>query len=459
MDTCSFGNPNAQPPTPTQTPTSAQFPSPTFETPRNNSSFENRSGWTPTFAEEYSVFNTTPGRLTDHRQSFVDIPIPQPSTTSAQNEGPASIEDTAAGLGLNITPAPLNPSGLQPSSVPYPSASRRFDDSTKKKVTPRKPRKRLEEAFSGQTATPPQSSSKGSRRLAPKISTETMQNDSHDGQYGTSGTSTHHPDLLSFPSSSADLFGYPMTAPATAPIFSNTGSFLDPDTSMSGMGFDFMTDDSAIFNTGSHRISSSLDWGRDNQLFQDSVNVPPNQNNLTPTKRQRPLAPKAPISGTDPPTPLPPFTFNNKSEGKISTSDDPFSNAKLRSVDPGLLFSRHNSISSPAARPATSQVVQEPYEHQLRESRRDQEELRRSRSSREGSSGRRVDRGTMSSPLKSHARPGLLRSVSDIRGRSGQGECLSAAAYSLGNTNIFSRPSPCSCRTIFTYKAPKTKQP
>lgn len=55
---CSFGNPNAQPPTPTQTPTSGQFPSPTaIQTPRNSSSFENRGGWTPTFAEEYSVSN------------------------------------------------------------------------------------------------------------------------------------------------------------------------------------------------------------------------------------------------------------------------------------------------------------------------------------------------------------------------------------------------------------------
>lgn len=55
---CSFGNPNAQPPTPTQTPTSGQFPSPTaFQTPRNSSNFESRGGWTPTFAEEYSVSN------------------------------------------------------------------------------------------------------------------------------------------------------------------------------------------------------------------------------------------------------------------------------------------------------------------------------------------------------------------------------------------------------------------
>jgi hypothetical protein len=334
------------------------------------------------------------------------------------NKGLAIVEDTA-GLAAPISPALGDPSNEQPSSV---SASRRFDDTTKQKVTPRKPRKRLEEAFSGQTATPPQSSSKGSRRLAPKISTEAMQNDSHGGHYGTSGTPTQHPELLPFPATSADLFGYPMSAPATAPIFDSTGAFLDPDTSMSGMEFDFMTDDSGIFNTGSHRISSSLDWGRDNQLFQDTVNAPSNQSSKTPTKRQRPLAPKAPVSETAAPAPLAPFNFN-KNDGEISASGDPFSSAGSGAVDPGLLYGGHNSASSPTARPTTSHVAQQPYEHQLRESRRDQEELRRSRSTRESSTGHRVDRGTMSSPIKVHGRPPLLRSVSDMRGRKGQGNC------------------------------------
>ena len=82
---CSFGNPNAQPPTPTQTPTSGQFPSPVFQTPRNNhSSFEDRSGWTPTFAEEYSVFNSTPGRLINSQHSFAEASTPRPLTASTQ---------------------------------------------------------------------------------------------------------------------------------------------------------------------------------------------------------------------------------------------------------------------------------------------------------------------------------------------------------------------------------------
>jgi hypothetical protein len=162
----------------------------------------------------------------------------------------------------------------------------------RQKITPRKPKKRLEEAFSGQTATPPASASKGSRKLAPKISTDKMQNDSQDGHYGNSQTPTHHPGGLPFPSSSSEFF-YPMSAPATAPCLSNTKPFWDPDASMSGMDLDFAADVD-IFNTSSHRISNSFDWGRNNQMFQETVNVsqPAIQPEQTTTsKRQRPLAP------------------------------------------------------------------------------------------------------------------------------------------------------------------------
>ena len=223
-----------------------------------------------------------------------------------------------------------------------------------------------------------------------------------------------------------------MSAPATAPIFDSSGAFLDPDTSMSGMDFDFMTDEAGIFNTGSHRISSSLDWGRDNQLFQETVNTASNQSSTTPTKRQRPLAPKAPISEAGPSARLTSFNFNSsKNDGQISGSGDPFSTSGSGAVDPGLLFSEHNLASSPTARAVAGHVPQQPYEHQLRESRRDQEELHRSRGTRESSSGHRLDRGTMSSPIKGLGRPPLLRSVSDIRGRKGPGNWLSGQSHSF----------------------------
>jgi len=434
--TTSFGN--AQPPTPTQTPTSAQFPSPTFQTPRNSSNFEHRSGWTPTFAEEYSVFNSTPGRLTSSQHNFVDSSTPRPSTAAIQSRRLSTTGDISAELASHVhhfSPhsgiplPPVDPSNQLPSSPgPHSATHNRFNDNAPQKVTPRKPKKRLEEAFSGQTATPPASASKGSRKLAPKISTDKMQNDTQDDHYGTSQTPTHHPGGLPFPSSSSEFF-YPMSAPATAPVFSNTKPFWDPDASMSGMDLDFAADVD-IFNTSSHRISNSFDWGRSNQMFQETVNISqpatlqPEQ--TTTTKRQRPLAPKLPTTTAELAASLPPFDFNSS-----AISDDPFSVAHLGGgVDPGLLFSRTNSISAPSAfaeialppaRPVTSHMELKPYQHQLRESQRDQEELRRSRGSREISKPRRIERGSVSSPIKSSSRPGLQRSVSDSRSKRSQG--------------------------------------
>ena len=325
--------------------------------------------------------------------------------------------------------------------MPYPTTNGRLDDSSKK-VTPRKPRKRLEEAFSGQTATPPHSATKGSRKLAPKILTGTMQNDSHESQYGISSTQTHHPDMLSFPSASADMFGYPLSAPATAPAFTNTKPFWDPDTSMSGMDLDYSAEDASMFHSGSHRISNSFDWGRNNQMFQEGVPLSANQSNRPPAKRQRPLAPKEPmVKTTELSTSLPPFDFNSCSNVDTSASNDLFSIAPSAGVDPGLLFSRHNSvsvssaledISTPATLPATSHVARGPYEHQLRESRRDQEELLRSRSSRGNLAGHHLDRGTASSPTTDHTRPGLQRNFNENHGRQSQGEKLGIPNKFLG---------------------------
>ncbi|KAH8663511.1 hypothetical protein BGZ60DRAFT_529778 [Tricladium varicosporioides] len=427
----SFGTPNAQPPTPTKTPTSAQFPSPVFQTPRNNtSSFEDRSGWTPQFAEEYSVFNSTPGRLISGQQtSFVDASTPRPPTS--QKRPLSSAGDLAAEIASHVhhlspnpglSLPPVDPSSQLPSSPgPYSTTHNRFDDSAKK-VTPRKPKKRLEEAFSGQTATPPATRSRGSRKLAPKLSAETMQNDSQEGQYGSSQTPTHH-NLTAFPSTSADFFSYPTSAPATAPVFTNTKPFWDPDTSMGGMSLDFNTDDAGMFNTGGHRANNSFDWGKNNQMFQETVNVPSSQpEQKINSKRQRPLAPKLSMPELNPATSLPAYDFSN-----AIASDDPFSAVTSDgSVDPGLLFSRKNSVTLssgfeeaplPPTRPATSHTPLEPYQHQLREASRDREELRRSRSFRDGSKAHRYEGGTVSSPVKGSVRPGMHRSFSDSRGR------------------------------------------
>lgn len=392
------------------------------------------------------MFNSTPGRLINTQHSFAEA-SPRLRTAYGQPQH-HSAGDISAELAShvhhfsplpNLPLPPVDPSSQLPSSPgPYQN---RFDDSSNVNVTPKKPRKHLEEAFSGQTATPPATRSKGSRKLAPKLSRGTMQSDSQDNHFGSSQTPTQQSTMMSFTESSGDFFSYPMSAPATAPAFTSTKPFWDPDASMSGMDIDFAIDDGAMFNnTNSHKISNSLDWGRNNQMFQETVNLPPPAQNhstkgsTSTSKRPRPLAPKIPVTTAQVPSSIPPFNFNNTS------IEDPFSIATMAGgVDPGLLFSRPSSQSTnvapedaiqPPARPATAHTDLRPYQHQLRESRRDQEELRRSRSTRDNSRSRRPDRGTVSSPIRS-SRAGLQRSVSDSRGRRLQGNTLATDSSAL----------------------------
>lgn len=345
-----------------------------------------------------------------------------PLLSSTLTEKPDFTRTEVIGLGVvtraahaaHLSPNPgllpaADPSG--PSLSPIFSAGQnQFDDSAKK-VTPRKPKKRLEEAFSGQTATPPQSVSKTGRKLAPKAAaTKMMQGATHGAPFGTSQPPTQHPNLMAFAPDSAEFFGFPMSGPATAPI--NNKSFWDVDSSMGGMDLGFPGADADMFSA-THKMTSSFDWGRDNQMFQETLNMPVNsQIHQQASKTQRQLAPKVSMHN---PQAQPPYDINSL------ISDDPFSMANPGgAMDPGLLFTQQIPTSGPmgfidhagsSSRPTTSHLIREPYQHQLRESRRDQEELLRVRKTRENSGGYRSDRRG-SSPVK-----GLHRSSSAGRGR------------------------------------------
>jgi hypothetical protein len=189
------------------------------------------------------------------------VSTPGPLTAYTPSQQQSSREDISAELTshvhhfsplLSLPLPPVDPSSQLPSSPGPYSSQNRLDDASSQKVTPRKPRKRLDEAFSGQTATPPATKSKGSRKLAPKLSKGMMQSDSQDGYYGSSQAPSQQSTIMSFTESSGDFFSYPMSAPVTAPAFTAAKSFWDPDTGMSGMGIDFSIDDGmfAILLTG-----------------------------------------------------------------------------------------------------------------------------------------------------------------------------------------------------------------
>lgn len=413
----SFGDPNARPPTPQRTPTTA-FTSTLPQTPKRASShFDEASGWTPRFAEEYSVFNSTPGNLRRNSGApfnFDFAPLsPVPPSTGKKRalsaEG-VSVETVTHANRFTADPtnlAPVDPARRLPSSPDLLTLSHK-DPGADSRATPRasqahsqqqqqqgqrsakKPRK---ETASGaaieeppappqtQTATPPPSS-RGGRKLAPRLQTENM----HSQSFGQSGYASAAPpqqphiNTTFVTGNPEDVFGYPM-GPATAPPMTGHRQFwgMDMDTSGMSIDVDLSAAGAGLFETTSaqnqHRPLNSIDWGRANQIFQQPGMVtqqeqqqhqqpppqqpPPQQqqqqqqqhqvqmqvqgqdiqrNQPTPTRRERPLAPKAANMSTPElgrTTPNQNFSFNPFQ----MSMDDPFSTSP-GGVDPGVLFSQ-----------------------------------------------------------------------------------------------------------------------
>ncbi|KAI0902336.1 hypothetical protein F4806DRAFT_446611 [Annulohypoxylon nitens] len=424
QQTPSFGDPNAQPPTPKQTPTSVAFPNSVFETPKTNrASFDETSGWTPQFAEEYSVFNSTPGNLkgSSHSQ-FADFSISTPFRSS-NHKRPLSTDSIAAEIATHVTHfspnpnllPPVDPSKRVPSSHNPLGAGQSPTEAGFRKSSQQPPKKVCRDAAQEvQTATPPPSTHKGQRRLAPKLQTGTMQNDGFEQEF-VAGT----PQQQNMPSFIAttptDMFGYPMSAPASAPSFGDSRMFWDPD--MSGMDLDFTTS-ANVFQTSGHRPMSSQDWGKSNEIFQETGAVPPqSQENNPPAKKERVLAPKPPAPSLD--TSMADTSMFSSSF--TTSADDSFTMMNHGGVDPGLLFTRPPSshmepatfdpMSQPPLMQSFSQPEPEPVTLVAKPPKRGAG--RRPANTKESKAGKKANRASASSPIKPSERPGLSRSFSE----------------------------------------------
>ncbi|KAI3400923.1 hypothetical protein diail_1130 [Diaporthe ilicicola] len=396
----SFGDPNARPPTPQRTPTSATsaaFSSPLLETPKQNSGrVDEATGWTPHFAEDYSVFNSTPGNLRASSSAFHQEFAPlSPVAPSTGKKRPLSAEGVALEIATHANHfstdpqnlAPVGPSRRLPSS-PDP-LTLTHNVSTDLSATPtasqhqgqRSAKKYRASVSSGdtgrdasfrqaQTATPPPSS-RGGRKIAPKLQTDIMQHQNFAQPDFSNAPQTQHPQINTafVTGSPEDVFGYPM-GPATAPPITGPRPFwgMDMDTNGMGIDVDITAAGAEMFQASqaqgtSHQPVNSLDWGRANQVFQQTSlaeqqqqqqqqqqlpqpqqqshvqTVQPNQS----TRRERPLAPKT--ANTSSPKLGQASPGQNYSFGSFQMSmDDPFSTSP-GGVDPGLLFSQQPSLS------------------------------------------------------------------------------------------------------------------
>ncbi|KAI1417512.1 hypothetical protein F5Y13DRAFT_151174 [Hypoxylon sp. FL1857] len=423
--TPSFGDPNAQPPTPKQTPTSTSFPSSVFETPKNNrASFEESSGWTPQFAEEYSVFNSTPGNLkASSHGHFVDFSVSTPFRSS-NHKRPLSTDSIAAEIATHVTHfspnpnlplPPVDPSRRLPSSpgplVTGQSPTEAGFRAGSQQLSSKKACRDTAQADKIQTATPPPSTHKGKRRLAPKLQTNTMQNDGYEQEF-VAGT-PHQQHMSNYMPSATDIFGYPMSAPATS-SFGDARMFWDTD--MSGMDLDFSTTSGNMFQTPTHRPMNSLDWGKSNEIFQETGTVPAqSQETNPPAKKERAIAPKPPLS-LDTST----ADASMYSSSFPASADDSFAMMNQNGgVDPGLLFTRPPSSSmepapfNPMSQPPLMQSFSQPEPVASAAKAPKRSTVRRSASTKEIDMGKKVNRASASSPVKPSDRPGLSRSSSE----------------------------------------------
>ncbi|KFY43592.1 hypothetical protein V494_01906 [Pseudogymnoascus sp. VKM F-4513 (FW-928)] len=377
--THSFGDPNAQTPTPQQTPTSASFREGALGTPQGNiNAFDTQSGWTPTFAEDYTVFNATPGRLTNTQSTFDPFSPGRPLVPPEAHEGGHEDTDTK---------------------------------------TPNRTNQPLREPLSGQTATPPRSTVKDLKERR-RLEKSNMQND--EEPYLQSGVMGQD-DFLDFNQSSADMFSYPMSAHVPVPAYLNDDkSFWDPDSSMADVSMDFMAEETSFYGA-SQRVNHSEDWSQSHQMSQDPLNTAAlQQHGSQPLRRHRPLMAKPPVSSAAQSLSNTAFDFSIS-----SMPQDPFApDVSSGVVNPGLIFS-YPEVTSPLqvnqsrpvpqrSRSAAGQIMQAPYEHQYQESLRDRPEPRRSRSLREKVPDLSRVGARFGSPIGGN-RPGPRRSSSDSR--------------------------------------------
>ncbi|KAF5592612.1 hypothetical protein FPCIR_5642 [Fusarium pseudocircinatum] len=415
-----------------QTPVSDSFPSPVFETPKpGQGSVTDAGGWTPHFAEEYSVFNSTPGNLRGSQNSFVDF---RAATPSSKHKRLLSNDTFATEIAThvnhfsdqNLPLPPVEPSrrlASSPNSVTLPqeyitdTTPLPSPDPAKHPQTSKKARKAgVQGAEPSQTATPPPTGRRGARKLADKLN---MQNDQYFGQPDFTGNSQQQQqhDIAALMASSGDMFAYPMTAPAATP-----NTFWDPSM---GMDFDFSASPSNVFQTtpvqhgGHHRHTGSFDWNSEVPLFQDP-NAPfasAGSDPMQTMQRDRPLAPK-PMGSAGVTT-----ASAAMSAALSAPLDDPFGlGQSMNGVNPGLLFEPpHNSIlDNPALIPVTQAGSAEATIFQSRSRTPLGENIRQSTSMKDLRATKAPDRALAPSPVKANPRPGMGRSFSENRGKRAQ---------------------------------------
>ncbi|MCJ1255932.1 hypothetical protein MMC24_003751 [Lignoscripta atroalba] len=385
----SFSYSSGQPPTPTRTPTSATFGPNLFLTPKVESSFyDPRVTWNT--ADPYA---TSPSLLkTPQQLSFTTLTTERPSSASGQKR-PLSGQDLEAEIASHVHHPSPNPSlSLPPvepcrqlSSSPNPTSKRNRSDIDQPFKSPGLGLE-LDTSVAMHSAssmqTPPPTSTSASRRKAQQAQVAKLVQQSaangrrmsvpgfSKGNHGETPTSQveESPQQFSSLQFSPDVFGFPTSGPATAPIYPQHKLFWDPEQS-DDMNIDFSAAMADPFSTGNehalqpyvsahHRTSTSQA-----SMLPSFLDFPINAHGT----KDHSITTGALPHGQANPVPTSGLTKNASSRTKSIG----------HAVDPSLLFSSPGrsfepltgSISSMAA---LDMETLQPYAYQMQEAKREQ---------------------------------------------------------------------------------------
>ena len=379
----SFSYPSGEPPTPTKTPTSPNFFLNSFQTPKQDFTFHGpQSPWSPTFPSSTSPDFRTPTRL-----SFA-TPKKSPSKNSGfdgpsiGNGSDAEISSHVQQLSPNpsLPLPPVDPSRQLPSSPntsltseakPYPVG--RLGSYTPVDANPNvDAAQMMHSARSMQT--PPPTSSSASRRKAQEAQVATRAEESVvKGRKSMPTSSRTNIDSMEVLTSqveesplhfqnlqfSPEVFAFPTSGPATAPVYPQHKLFWDSNQDSGTMDIDFSMDDT--FNTFDIGLQKPMDPFASPQRPTTTFSSSPGFSLLgtrggdvadfTATSQGKPASSKL-VS-----TELEQKPLHRKLTGN--------------GVNPSLLFSSPKQVSekkkSPIARRAPHDEALQPYAHQVRD--------------------------------------------------------------------------------------------
>ncbi|KAI0396895.1 hypothetical protein F5Y17DRAFT_417256 [Xylariaceae sp. FL0594] len=446
------------------TPESAKFPQSLSipETPKlSYRSCDDSYGWTPRFAEEYSVFNSTPGNLrgtsglfhasyqssTGHKRLLSSESVAIELASHAGRLSPTS----------TLTFQPVGPSRCVPSSPAVAHPLLGPGEAQNQRVSQQRSGKKARGGTligqSPQTATPPPSSHKGTRRLAPKPQAGRMQPEEFESDFVASATQQQQQLLGAF-SAPLDMFGVSLTSTTVASGFDDGQAFWDPG--VGGMDIDFSIPIANSFPNTGHRPMDSLDWGKTNEMFQPTNVVPlqnqsqnQSQENNPPQKKERLIAPKpAAMPSVD--TSLTDALVYSQSI-HTSAADSFVTLNPTGSVNPGLLLTRPLSSNmdlaafDSTARPLGMDSLPSTQPVLAPATERKRGQVRRSASAREVCKAQIDQKPPLTSPVKPAIRPGLLRSASESRGRKPMNRPGTIRSGSMSNPVPTVRNGPQTC--------------